>query len=184
MVRVYFYLYQYTFSLYLFVVKGSFKGIHEHSIIRALTSNYKPNRNLKSIPSHTIFIRISPKTTEETLRKHFSPLSKIISCVVIRDIVTGISKGYGFIELDSDEAIKTVTKTMNKTFIDNFKIIVEKEFGRNLKGWKPRRLGGGFGGNRNSGQLRFGGTARPFEEPNKAFRITSDDFKESASKNK
>lgn len=36
---------------------------------------------------------------------------------------------------------------------------------RTLKGWKPRRLGGGFGGKKESGQLRFGGIARPFKKP-------------------
>ena len=30
------------------------------------------------------------------------------------------------------------------------------------RGWVPRRLGGGIGGNKNSGQLRFGGITRPF----------------------
>lgn len=34
-----------------------------------------------------------------------------------------------------------------------------------LKGWKPRRLGGGFGGKKESGQLRFGGRDRPFKKP-------------------
>lgn len=36
---------------------------------------------------------------------------------------------------------------------------------RLLKGWKPRRLGGGFGGKKESGQLRFGGRDRPFKKP-------------------
>lgn len=36
---------------------------------------------------------------------------------------------------------------------------------RTMKGWKPRRLGGGFGGKRESGQLRFGGISRPFQLP-------------------
>lgn len=143
---------------------GSSEYIHDGAIVRALNSTYKPNRNLPSRPSHTVFVRISPKTTEETLLRHFSPVTKVISCVVVRDIVTGMSKGYGFLEVESEEEVRKVTKLMNKTFIDDFKIVVQKECGRNLKGWKPRRLGGGFGGNRSSGQLRFGGIARPFEE--------------------
>lgn len=51
------------------------------------------------------------------------------------------------------------------------------EYERILPGWKPRRygncfckvliifLGGGFGGRKESGQLRFGGVARPFKKP-------------------
>jgi len=34
-----------------------------------------------------------------------------------------------------------------------------------LPGWIPRRLGGGFGGKKESGQLRFGGKDRPFRKP-------------------
>ena len=37
-------------------------------------------------------------------------------------------------------------------------------------GWVPRRLGGGFGGKKESGQLRFGGKDRPFRKPIKLVR--------------
>lgn len=51
--------------------------------------------------------------------------------------------------------------------------------GRTIKGWKPRRLGGGFGGQRQSGQLRFGCIARPFQKPyNDGQAMTSNDLKE------
>ncbi|KAL7064429.1 hypothetical protein AAHC03_04837 [Spirometra sp. Aus1] len=44
-------------------------------------------------------------------------------------------------------------------------IILEPAFSRTLPGWKPRSLGGGLGGRKESGQLRFGGIARPFRRP-------------------
>ena len=34
-----------------------------------------------------------------------------------------------------------------------------------MKNWKPRRLGGGFGGRKESGQLRFGCRDRPWRPP-------------------
>ncbi|RUS30496.1 hypothetical protein BC938DRAFT_479312, partial [Jimgerdemannia flammicorona] len=34
-----------------------------------------------------------------------------------------------------------------------------------MSGWVPRRLGGGFGGRKESGQLRFGARDRPFKKP-------------------
>ncbi|KAM3182026.1 hypothetical protein ACTXT7_013222 [Hymenolepis weldensis] len=43
-------------------------------------------------------------------------------------------------------------------------MILEPCFSRTLPGWKPRRLGGGLGGFKESGQLRFGGIARPFRQ--------------------
>ncbi|CAF4986670.1 unnamed protein product [Rotaria sp. Silwood1] len=36
---------------------------------------------------------------------------------------------------------------------------------KKLFGWKPRRCGGGLGGKKQSGQLRFGGSQRPFKKP-------------------
>lgn len=48
-----------------------------------------------------------------------------------------------------------------------------------MKGWKPRRLGGGFGGQRQSGQLRFGCVSRPFQKPFDGTQpLTSSDLKE------
>jgi U11/U12 small nuclear ribonucleoprotein SNRNP35 len=34
-----------------------------------------------------------------------------------------------------------------------------------MQGWIPRRLGGGFSGKKESGQLRFGARDRPFRDP-------------------
>lgn len=46
--------------------------------------------------------------------------------------------------------------------IDGTKILVEHERERIMKGWIPRRLGGGLGGKKESRQLRFGGRDKPF----------------------
>ena len=43
--------------------------------------------------------------------------------------------------------------------------MVDFERERIVKGWVPRRLGGGVGGKKESGQLRFGGRDRPFKKP-------------------
>lgn len=66
-------------------------------------------------------------------------------------------------------------------YIDNTQVFVDMECERTLPGWKPRRLGlfhsikvhttwilmlgGGLGGKKESGQLRFGGKDRPFRKP-------------------
>ncbi|XP_042047661.1 U11/U12 small nuclear ribonucleoprotein 35 kDa protein-like isoform X3 [Salvia splendens] len=44
-----------------------------------------------------------------------------------------------------------------------------------MPGWIPRRLGGGLGGKKESGQLRFGGRERPFRAPLR--QIPLDDLK-------
>lgn len=83
----------------------------------------------------------------------------------MRDIVTGFSKQYAFVEYDSSDSVQEAIKEMDQRVIDECEIIVDCEYERRLKGWKPRRLGGGFGGRRDSGQLRFGCRARPFQRP-------------------
>merc|ERR1712176_837809 len=54
---------------------------------------------------------------------------------------------------------------MGNTKLDDSVLFVDYENSHNMKGWVPRRLGGGFGGDKKSGQLRFGGRDRPFKPP-------------------
>lgn len=43
-------------------------------------------------------------------------------------------------------------------------ILVDYERSRGMVGWIPRRFGGGYGGKKESGQLRFGARDRPFRD--------------------
>ena len=63
-----------------------------------------------------------------------------------------------------DDARRAVRRSVDAT-LKGCRIFVDYECGRSMKGWKPRRLGGGFGGKKESGQLRFGGKDRPFKKP-------------------
>lgn len=83
----------------------------------------------------------------------------------MKDIVTGNSRRYSFVEFKRERDARTAWKEMNKAVIDGSEILVEYEQERVLKGWIPRRFGGGFGGRKESGQLRFGGRDRPFRRP-------------------
>lgn len=98
---------------------------------------------------------------------------------MVRDAVTGISKQYAFVEYDSSSSAKDAIHDMDQRIIDNREIIVEHELERQLNGWKPRRLGGGFGGKKESGQLRFGCKSRPFQRPYDSNQImTNNELKE------
>ncbi|CAD7088488.1 unnamed protein product [Hermetia illucens] len=139
---------------------------HDRGVIRALNSTYRPNEKVTGNPERTIFIgRLHIKTNEDTLCKKFEKFGKIRNCRVVRDIVTGVSKCYAFIEFKRSSSAQCAVNEMQKAYIDDCEIVVEHEFERTMKGWKPRRLGGGFGGRKESGQLRFGGRARPFQKP-------------------
>lgn len=84
---------------------------------------------------------------------------------LVRDIVTGCSKRYAFVEYkERNDAVKAYNNA-NKVILDERRILVDYELERVLKGWKPRRLGGGFGGKKESGQLRFGCRDKPWKKP-------------------
>ncbi|XP_021887340.1 U11/U12 small nuclear ribonucleoprotein 35 kDa protein [Carica papaya] len=51
------------------------------------------------------------------------------------------------------------------SMIDDSEIIIDYNRQQLMPGWIPRRLGGGLGGKKESGQLRFGGRERPFRAP-------------------
>jgi len=155
-------------------IDGTDAEPHDRAVARAMHATYTPNPSLKSKADCTIFVaRLNFNTSESTLRRTFSAFGDIFSCALVRDVVTGASKGYAFIEFKSRSSVETAIRKANKSELDGRIIFVDKENGRTLKGWIPRRLGGGFGGNKNSGQLRFGGRDRPFLKP-----IRKDDQKD------
>ncbi|RWR98604.1 U11/U12 small nuclear ribonucleoprotein 35 kDa protein-like protein, partial [Dinothrombium tinctorium] len=147
-------------------IDGSDKRPHDKAIVRAIDAEYKPNARVIGEPLNTVFVaHLHTETTEDTIRRLFSKYGEIKRLRLIRDLVTGHSKRYAFVEFcERRDAMKAVDRTHN-TILDGRKIFVDFECERILQGWKPRRLGGGFGGNKNSGQLRFGCKNRPFKRP-------------------
>lgn len=147
-------------------IDGTDEIAHDHGIVRAMNSKYKPNKKVVGHSSKTIFAaRLNPKTDENALRRLFSEYGEIKRLRLVRDIVTGFSRGYGFIEYEDEYSARKAFVQANKTLLDGSEIFVDYERERILKNWVPRRLGGGFGGNKESGQLRFGGRDRPFKKP-------------------
>lgn len=147
-------------------IDGTDEFPHDKAITRAMVAHYKPNKFVKGDPECTLFIgRLSPHTTEETVRKSLKQFGKIDCIRLIKDIVTGSSKCYCFVEFEDAYQARTAVRNGHKMIIDDHEVLVEFEKERTLKRWIPRRLGGGIGGKRESGQLRFGGKDRPFRRP-------------------
>ncbi|KAJ8923974.1 hypothetical protein NQ315_006750 [Exocentrus adspersus] len=139
---------------------------HDKGVERAVYAKYVPNRHVKGKPECTIFVsRLSYQTSKDTIRDIFSKYGKLKRFRLVKDIVTGMPKGYAFIEYESESSAEEAYRLANKMNVDGTVIFVDFECERLLKGWKPRRLGGGFGGKKESGQLRFGGRDRPFKKP-------------------
>ncbi|CAG9133688.1 unnamed protein product [Plutella xylostella] len=147
-------------------IDGTDTEPHDRALIRAINSEYQPNKLVKGNPRHTLFAaRFNPRTTQDTIKTEFSKFGKVIHCRLVKDIVTGKSKQYAFIEYETMSGMEKALREMHKEYVDGAEILVEREAERRLPGWRPRRLGGGFGGRKESGQLRFGCVERPFRKP-------------------
>ncbi|XP_061558790.1 U11/U12 small nuclear ribonucleoprotein 35 kDa protein [Phyllopteryx taeniolatus] len=139
---------------------------HDRAVWRAMCARYKPNKAVEGDPLLTLFVaRLNPLTTEEKLHQVFSKFGDIKLLRLVRDVVTGFSKRYAFIEYKEERAVVRARRDANKLVVDQQELFVDFELERTLKGWIPRRLGGGLGGKKESGQLRFGGRDRPFRKP-------------------
>ncbi|KAK6231126.1 RNA recognition motif domain - like 10 [Theobroma cacao] len=145
---------------------------HDNAVYRALlcsnASLYDPLGDPKLIgdPYHTIFVsRLSHLTTEHTLHKAMSKYGRVKNLRLVRHIVTGASRGYAFVEFETEREMRRAYKDAHHSFIDDSEVIVDYNRQQLMPGWIPRRLGGGLGGKKESGQLRFGGRERPFRAP-------------------
>ncbi|XP_060942153.1 U11/U12 small nuclear ribonucleoprotein 35 kDa protein [Limanda limanda] len=139
---------------------------HDRAVWRAMSARYKPNKGVAGDPLLIAFVsRLNPETTEEKLHEVFSKYGDIQRLRLVRDIVTGFSKRYAFIEYKEERSVLRARRDANKLVVDQYELFVDFEQERTLKGWVPRRLGGGQGGKKESGQLRFGGRDRPFRKP-------------------
>jgi len=67
---------------------------------------------------------LSYGTTDESLQAHFSKAGSVTSARVIKDKMTGRSKGFGFVEMNSaDDAQKAISMCNGQDF-DARKIVV------------------------------------------------------------
>ncbi len=87
---------------------------------------------------------LSYDTTEDSLQAFFSKVGKVDSASIITDKMSGRSKGFGFVEMSSDEEAKKAIEDLNGKELDGRRIVVDEA--RPLK--KRDFGGGGFSNNR------------------------------------
>ncbi|KAL6601264.1 hypothetical protein ACP70R_044484 [Stipagrostis hirtigluma subsp. patula] len=153
-------------------IDGTDVAPHDNAVLRALICSqaglYDPFGDPKATgdPYCTVFVgRLSRQTDEEALRKAMSRYGRVKSMRLVRDIVTGASRGYAFVEYETDREMRRAYEDAHHSIIDGSEVIVDYYRQQLMPGWIPRRLGGGLGGKKESGQLRFGGRERPFRAP-------------------
>jgi len=96
---------------------------------------------------------LSYETTENTLKETFSKAGTVESAVIIIDKISGRSKGFGFVEMSSEEEAQKAIEMFNGKELDGKNITVNE-----ARPMEPRprqggfqRGGRGFGGNRRRG---------------------------------
>jgi RNA recognition motif-containing protein len=100
---------------------------------------------------------LSFNTEESTLQDLFSQAGQVESVRVMRDQATGRSRGFGFVEMASEDAARTAIEKFNETEIDGRRVAVNEARPPAQGGGRGFGGGGGFGGNRGGGGGYGGG---------------------------
>jgi cold-inducible RNA-binding protein len=69
---------------------------------------------------------LSYKTTEDTLRQLFAEFGEVTSATVITDRDSGRSKGFGFVEVATEQAATAAISALNGKMVDEREIRVDK----------------------------------------------------------
>jgi cold-inducible RNA-binding protein len=81
---------------------------------------------------------LSYGSTEESLESLFTQVGPVDSVRVMRDMATGRSRGFGFVEMQSEADAKTAIERFNDTELDGRRIAVNEA--------QPKPAGAGAGG--------------------------------------
>ena len=101
---------------------------------------------------------LSFQTTDDTLGQAFAQAGTVVSAVVIKDKFSGRSKGFGFVEMATDEEATAAIAMWNDKELDGRTVKVNEA--RPMEDRPPRRDNfgsnrGGFGGGNRSGGSRY-----------------------------
>lgn len=107
---------------------------------------------------------LSYSTTESDLQRLFAEVGPVVSVAIITDRMTGQSKGFGFVEMETTQAAQAAIEKLNNTEVNQRAITVnearpprERSFDG---GGGGRRSDRGGGGRRNDRGDRGGGRNR------------------------
>merc|ERR1711907_446253 len=103
--------------------------------------------NIVGDPFKTLFLaRLAFSVTEKKLRQDFEEFGPLSRVRIVMDKLSGKPRGYAFIEFEQVEDMKRAFKIGMNRYIEGKRVIADVERGRTVVKWKPRRLGGGLGG--------------------------------------
>jgi len=70
--------------------------------------------------------RLSYALTDAQLEEHFAQIGKVLSAKVIIDRSTGQGKGFGFVEMSTEEEAKQAMDKLNNSELDGRTIVVSE----------------------------------------------------------
>ncbi|KAG2221755.1 hypothetical protein INT45_003395 [Circinella minor] len=136
------------------------KKIADEALEKAITE-YDPEKDekIQGNPFNTLFVsRLSYELTESDLMREFEQYGPIKNLRLVRT-PEGKPRGYAFIEYEREKDMRAAYKDADGIKMLGRRIAVDVERGRTVKGWRPRRLGGGLG------NVRKGAPAQPAPAP-------------------
>lgn len=95
---------------------------------------------------------LSQETTEEEIRQAFQAFGQVTSVNIIKDKFTGLSRGFGFVEMANNEEAKAAMAGLNGKAIGGKNITVNE-----ARPKTDKRGGGGFRGGHGGGYGGGGG---------------------------
>ena len=84
---------------------------------------------------------MSYETTEDDLRHAFEAFGEVVSVNIITDRDSGRPKGFGFVEMATEEGAQKAKETLHEKELDGRNIIVDEARPMEKKSFQPR---GGF----------------------------------------
>lgn len=104
---------------------------------------------------------LSYSTTEPTLKESFAQAGTVVSATIIMDKMTGRSRGFGFVEMGSEEEAQQAISMFNGTELDGRTITVNEARPQEdrPRGGGGFSRGGGRGGYNSGNNNRRGGNS-------------------------
>jgi len=97
------------------------------------------------------------QTGEAELTELFSKAGTVESARVMRDMATGRARGFGFVEMATDEEAQRAITELNEHQLEGRTLVVNEA--------RPKPMGMGSGGGSDRGRSGGGGSGRSRREP-------------------
>ncbi len=103
---------------------------------------------------------LSWSMTDDDLMNLFTEHGSVTSAKILKDKMNGRSKGFGFVEMEDDEAAKAAIAALNETEVQGRKLIVNESQPRQEGSGGGYKKSGGYGGGGSRGGGYGGGGSR------------------------